>query len=71
MEEAEWWLTPLSQKNSLTNTSVNMNKKNLKEYAESFMKSKGKSKSLDALTVAYIKKMKKQEANILNTTTAS
>jgi hypothetical protein len=48
-----------------------MNKKNLKEYAESFMKSKGKSKSLDALTVAYIKKMKNREANKPNTTTAS
>ena len=48
-----------------------MNKKNLKEYAESFMKSKGKSKSLDALTVAYIKKMKKIEANKISTTNAS
>lgn len=48
-----------------------MNKKNLKEYAESFMKSKGKSKSLDALTVAYIKKMKKLEATEFSTTTAS
>jgi len=48
-----------------------MNKKNLKEYAESFMKSKGKSKSLDALTVAYIKKMKNREANKPSTTTAS
>jgi len=48
-----------------------MNKKNLKEYAESFMKSKGKSKSLDALTVAYIKKMKKLEANKIRTTSAS
>ena len=48
-----------------------MNKKNLKEYAESFMKSKGKSKSLDAHTVAYIKKMKKLEANKVSTTTAS
>jgi hypothetical protein len=48
-----------------------MNKKNLKEYAESFMKSKGKSKSLDALTVAYIEKMKKLEADKASTTTAS
>jgi len=48
-----------------------MNKKNLKEYAESFIKSNGKSKSLDALTSAHIKKMKKQEANIPSTTTAS
>ena len=48
-----------------------MNKKNLKEYAESFIKSKGKSKSLDALTVAYIKKTKKIEANKVSTTTAS
>ena len=48
-----------------------MNKKNLKEYAESFMKSKGKSKSLDALTVAYIKKMKKLEANKIRTASAS
>jgi len=48
-----------------------MNNKNLKEYAESFMKSKGKSKSLDALTVAYIKKMKKLEADKASTTTAS
>jgi hypothetical protein len=48
-----------------------MNKKNLKEYAESFLKSKGKSKSLDALTIAYIKKMKSQESKKVNTTTAS
>jgi hypothetical protein len=48
-----------------------MNKKNLKEYAESFLKSKGKSKSLDALTVAHIKKLKKQEVNSTSTTTAS
>jgi hypothetical protein len=48
-----------------------MNKKNLKEYAESFMKSKGKSKSLDALTVAYIKKIKKLEADKVRTTSAS
>ena len=48
-----------------------MNNKKLKEYAESFMKSKGKSKSLDALTVAYIKKMKNIEANKVSTTTAS
>jgi hypothetical protein len=48
-----------------------MNNKNLKEYAESFMKSKGKSKSLDALTVAYIKKMKKLDANSTSTSTAS
>jgi hypothetical protein len=48
-----------------------MNKKNLKEYAESFMKSKGKSKSLDALTVAYIKEIKKLEAEKIRTTSAS
>jgi hypothetical protein len=48
-----------------------MNKENLKEYAESFLKSKGKSKSLDTLTVAYIKKMKQLEVNKTNTTTAS
>jgi hypothetical protein len=48
-----------------------MNKKKLKEYAESFMSSKGKSKSLDALTVAYIQKIKKLEADKVNTTAAS
>ena len=48
-----------------------MNNKKLKEYAESFMKSRGKSKSLDALTAAYIKKMKKLEADKANTATAS
>lgn len=57
--------------NSLTNTSAKMYKKKLKEYAESFMRSKGKSKSLDALTVAYIQKIKRLEADKPSTTTAS
>jgi len=48
-----------------------MYKKKLKEYAESFMRSKGKSKFLDALTVAYIQKIKRLEADKSSTTTAS